>query len=34
MGPEVLEDIAKLQFILGVRNNIMRERLLFTALII
>ena len=28
MGPEELEDMSKQQFILGVRNNIIRERLI------
>ena len=28
MGPDELEDMVKLQFILGVRNNVMRERLI------
>ena len=28
MGPDELEDMAKQQFILGVRNNIIRERLI------
>ena len=28
MGPEELDDMAKQQFILGVRNNVMRERLI------
>ena len=28
MSPEELEDMAKRQFILGVRNNVMRERLI------
>ena len=28
MGPEELEDMAKQQFILGVRNNLMRDKLI------
>ena len=28
MGPEEFEDMAKQQFILGVRNNVIRERLI------
>ena len=28
MGPDELEDMANQQFILGVRNNVMREKLI------